>query len=215
MPSSLEATPAEAPFPINEYLGIAKTSPMDLFNVCADATQEPCRIPVNVGLFFDGTNNHMERDRDGKREPVPLTKEEKREAKLKAKAEGLPEEEPQPAPVPDVPTGPEQRSHSNVARLYLAYPDNKQSSGYYRYYIQGVGTPFAEIGEPTESQEGKAFAKGGLPRIVWGIFQVMNAVHMTVYTEEPLYKDEIVGQLAQATVAKSGVSIRPASVRSR
>lgn len=212
MPSSLEATPAEAPFPINEYLGIAKTSPTDLFNVCADATQELCRIPVNVGLFFDGTNNHMERDRDGKRVPVPLTKEEKREAKRKAKVEGLPEEEPQPAPVPDVPLRPEQRSHSNVARLYLAYPGNKQSSGYHRYYIQGVGTPFPKIGEPTESQEGKAFAKGGLPRIVWGIFQVMNAVHMTVYTEEPLYKDEIVGQLAQAYSREVG-RVDPSSER--
>lgn len=211
MTASLEATPAEAPFPTAEYLGIAKTSQMDLFNVCADATQEPCRIPVNVGIFFDGTNNHMERDRNGKRVPVPLTKEEKREAKLKAKAEGLPEEEPQPAPVPDVPTGPEQRSHSNVARLYLAYPDNKQSSGYYRYYIQGVGTPFAEIGEPTESQEGKAFAKGGLPRIVWGIFQVINAIHRTVY-REPLYDDLSVGQLAQAYSREVG-RVDPSSER--
>ena len=32
--------------------------------------------------------------------------------------------------------------------------------GLYRFYIQGVGTPFPEIGEPTESAEGKAFAKG-------------------------------------------------------
>jgi hypothetical protein len=198
MSSSLEATPAQAPFPVPDYLGFAKISPTDLYNLCQDATQEPCRIPVHVGLFFDGTNNHMERDRDGKRIPVPLTKEEKQQARRKAKAEGLPDEEPQPAPVPDVRIAPEQRSHSNVARLYLAYPDNKQSSGFYRYYIQGVGTPFAEIGEPTESQEGKAFAKGGLPRIVWGIFQVMNAIHSTAYTDEPLYKDETVGQLAQA-----------------
>lgn len=197
MSSSLEATPAQAPFPVSEYLGLAKLSPIDLYNLCQDATQEPCRIPVNVGLFFDGTNNHMERDRDGKRVPVPLTKEEKRQARRKAKAEGLSDEEPLPAPVPDVPMTPELCSHSNVARLYLTYPDNKQSSGYYRYYIQGVGTPFPEIGEPTESQEGKAFAKGGLPRIIWGIFQVMNAIHGTAYTDEPLYKDEIVGQLAQ------------------
>jgi len=72
MSSSLEATPAQAPFPVPDYLGLAKLSPMDLYNLCQDATQEPCRIPVNVGLFFDGTNNHMERDRDGKRGHVPL-----------------------------------------------------------------------------------------------------------------------------------------------
>ncbi|PKO86147.1 MAG: hypothetical protein CVU18_16450 [Betaproteobacteria bacterium HGW-Betaproteobacteria-12] len=197
MPSSIEATPDTAPYPTSEFLGAANLPLNDLFNLCRNATTEPCSIPVNVGLFFDGTNNHMERDRNGKRVPVPLTKEEKREARRKAKIEGLPDDEPQPMPLPDVLLTPERCSHSNVARLYLAYPDNKQSSGYHRYYIQGVGTPFPKIGEPTESQEGKAFAKGGLPRIVWGIFQAMNAIHYTV-SRQVLYDDTFVGQLAQA-----------------
>ncbi|WP_083518285.1 T6SS phospholipase effector Tle1-like catalytic domain-containing protein [Dechloromonas denitrificans] len=197
MSTSIEAPPAKAPFPVPDFLRHT-ASPADLFTLCSDATDLPCRIPVQAGLFFDGTNNHMERDRKGKRVPVPLTKDEKQAARRKAKAAGLPDEEPKPEPLPDCTMTPELCSHSNVARLFEAFPETKTAQGYYRYYIQGVGTPFEEIGEPTESQEGKAFAKGGMPRIVWGIFQVMNAIHTTVYAGQPLYSTKKIGQLAQA-----------------
>lgn len=197
MSKSIEATPGKAPFPAAEYLRHS-SEPADLFDQCGDATSLPCRIPVNVGLFFDGTNNHMERDRDGKRVPVPLTKDEKRAARRKAEAAGLPDEEPKPEPVPDCPMTSELCSHSNVARLFLTFKKDKEADGFYRNYIQGVGTPFEEIGEPTESQEGKAFAKGGLPRIVWGMFQVMNAIHRTVYADQPLYSIKKIGKFAQA-----------------
>jgi hypothetical protein len=60
MSHPLEATPLKAPYPVPEFLGTASLLPVDLLNLCADASQEPCRIPVNVALFFDGTNNHME-----------------------------------------------------------------------------------------------------------------------------------------------------------
>ncbi|RYF28050.1 MAG: hypothetical protein EOO23_07625, partial [Comamonadaceae bacterium] len=44
---------------------------------------------------------------------------------------------------------PDQRKHTNVVRLYHAYPDELRvgTDGYYRFYIPGVGTPFAEIGD--------------------------------------------------------------------
>ncbi len=64
--------------------------------------------------------------------------------------------------------------------------------------MPGVGTEFKEIGEHTESSEGKAFALGGQARIIYGLLQVLNAVHMTVRDQDPLYKDDVVGQLAQA-----------------
>ena len=144
-------------------------------NVNKDITGGMCEIPVRVGLFFDGTNNNMYRDRDGER--VSEDKEHKA--------------------LPKLSLTPEQCSHSNVARLFLAYPRDRQADGVYRFYIQGVGTPFPKIGEPTESQPGKAFAKGGLPRIVWGLLQVLNALHYTVY-RALLYDDDEVGQLAQA-----------------
>lgn len=196
---SIKATPIKAPYPVADYLkpSVQERSASLLAN-CDNEAALPCSIPVNVGLFFDGTNNHMERDRDGKREPVPWTDGELKLAKKEARKEGRdPDEVKGPPPIPDVSIPPALRSHSNVARLYLAYSQETEA-GYHRFYIQGVGTPFQEIGEPTESQEGKAFAKGGLPRIVWGILQVMNTLHMTAYLEQPLYKDDEVGKLAQA-----------------
>ncbi|WP_454764592.1 phospholipase effector Tle1 domain-containing protein [Cupriavidus campinensis] len=118
-----------------------------------------CVNVVNVGLFFDGTNNNMKRDYDDK---PPAT-----------------------------------RCHSNVVRLYLAYPDKRSlgsANQYFPYYIPGVGTPFPEIGETTETQAGKAFAKGGQARILWAVLQVYNAVHRAVYDNEPLFSnDEMAG----------------------
>jgi hypothetical protein len=66
--------------------------------------------------------------------------------------------------------------HSNVVRLFNAYP-NKPKDGFYRYYIPGVGTPFPEIDENSYSSRGKGLAAGGEQRINWGLVQVYNAVH--------------------------------------
>lgn len=191
----IKAPPNKAPYPAPEFLQHFASSPEDLLSLCANATDLPCRIPVTVGLFFDGTNNHMERDRNGKRVPVPLDEDELKAAKAAARREGKDPKTVGSPPIPERLMTPELCSHTNVARLYATYPQNKTEKGYYRYYIQGVGTPFPEIGEPTESPEGKAFAKGGLPRIVWGIFQVMNAIHRTV-AKSPIFSDDEVGQLA-------------------
>lgn len=114
-----------------------------------------CHNIVNVGLFFDGTNNNMKRDYVG--EP-PAT-----------------------------------RYHSNVVRLYLAYPERNSAAStnqYFRYYMPGVGTPFPEIDETKETQNGKAFSKGGQARILWAVLQVYNAVHATVYEGQPLLTDK-------------------------
>ncbi len=148
--------------------------------VCATASDLPCNIPVRVGLFFDGTNNNLERDRTGKRTGLvdPKTK--------------------MPGPVASRELKPEEASHSNVARLFSAFPDDKQRSGYFPYYVAGVGTPFPEIGEPTETDDGKAFAKGGQARIIWGLLQVLNALHRTAYDDNVLFSVDEAGQLAQA-----------------
>ena len=145
------------------------------------ASSLPCCIPVHVGLFFDGTNNNMERDLNGKRIGLAIDPQTKK-----------------PVLMPNRKMVAEQCSHSNVVRLHRAFPGDKQSSGYYRNYIPGVGTEFEKIGEPTESTEGKAFAKGGQPRIMWGIFQVLNAIHRTAFEDAPLYDDDKVGEFAQA-----------------
>jgi uncharacterized protein (DUF2235 family) len=107
-------------------------------NACIDRTDKRtlCDSHVNVGIFFDGTNNNMDRDR---------------------------------------PT----LGHSNVVVLYDTYRDEPEN-GYYRFYVPGVGTPFKDIGEETESSDGKSKATGGDARINWALIQLLNALHRSV-----------------------------------
>lgn len=177
-----------------------KMDALSAMAVSCDDGGKPCSIPVQVGLFFDGTNNNLDRDLNGKRIAVPYSDKTRKRLEAKARAEGKSVDSVQPPkPKQKDPMPANEASHSNVARLFQAFPgDAKRSQGLYRFYIQGVGTPFPEIGEPTESAEGKAFAKGGQARIIWGLLQVLNALHMTIQDQNPLYSDAEVGKLAQA-----------------
>lgn len=78
----------------------------------------------------------------------------------------------------DMPLG-----HSNIACLYNAHRINP-SKGYFKYYIPGVGSPFPEIGEMTESQEGNAMAAGGAARLHYAMIQIYNAVHFSVFRHD-------------------------------
>jgi Uncharacterized alpha/beta hydrolase domain (DUF2235) len=108
-------------------------TPRELAGRCSTATAPgaECSKEIHVGLFFDGTNNNMERDKP----------------KL---------------------------GHSNIVTLFDAHKTD--FSKHFRYYIPGVGTAFPQIGERTESNDGKAFAAGGEARIHWGMMSVFNAV---------------------------------------
>ncbi|EYS93812.1 hypothetical protein CF68_26015 [Cupriavidus sp. SK-4] len=57
--------------------------------------------------------------------------------------------------------------------------------------MPGVGTRFEQIGEDTETQDGKAFAKGGQARILWAVMQVYNAVHRCVFKQTMLTPEEM------------------------
>jgi hypothetical protein len=168
---SIHPPPDKAPYPVAEFLALPAGA-----SAQASESGQSIGLTVEIGVFFDGTNNHMGRDRFGQRVAVPS-------------AQGEPLAQPA--------LSPEACSHSNVARLFSAFPSDRAADGYFRYYIQGVGTPFPEIGEATESEDGKAFAKGGQPRILWGLFQVMNAMHMLVHAA-PLYSDQRLGELTRA-----------------
>lgn len=67
--------------------------------------------------------------------------------------------------------------HSNVVRLYHAYPDNETrgTNKYYAYYIPGVGTKFPAIGDDGGTL-GTGAAWNGEPRLIWGLIQIFNAV---------------------------------------
>lgn len=200
--TSMKAPPQDAPYvPVAKALTLsARVDAISTLAANAACPDGLCDIPVEVGLFFDGTNNNMERDLNGERIAVPSSNDEMRKLKARAKAEGttleklLSKPARKGAPLPAM-----ERSHSNVARLYRAFPDDKREIGMHGYYIQGVGTPFPEVEEPTESAEGKAFAKGGQVRIIWGLLQVLNAVHATVAGQAAvLYSDKVLGELALA-----------------
>ncbi|MQA19215.1 hypothetical protein GEV01_06765 [Rugamonas sp. FT103W] len=80
-------------------------------------------------------------------------------------------------------------NHSNVARLYLAFPGDdgvepwpkdQTFPHYFRTYIPGVGTkfePVADTGEGDMKKDGLAFAKRGQNRIIWALVEAINHVH--------------------------------------
>ena len=127
-----------------------------------------CSREIHVGLFFDGTNNNMDRD--------------------------------MPA-----------RSHSNVVVLFNAHRNDRTDT--FRYYIPGVGTAFDDIGEPAETDSGKAYASGGEARIHWGMLQVLNAVCRASIAgnASSTTSDEDLGllskeQMKQLVTSKSGLA---------
>lgn len=54
--------------------------------------------------------------------------------------------------------------HSNVVRLFKAYPDNLKDRGIYKHYIPGLGTYFRDIGDIGDDN-GAGFAKYGDARL--------------------------------------------------
>ncbi|MEJ8827326.1 DUF2235 domain-containing protein [Variovorax humicola] len=73
-------------------------------------------------------------------------------------------------------------SHSNVVVLHDAFP-NEPDNGLFRYYVPGVGTPFPQVNELTETPDGKAKATGGDARINWALIQVINSMNRAITKE--------------------------------
>ncbi|WP_137973944.1 DUF2235 domain-containing protein [Pseudomonas sp. F(2018)] len=88
------------------------------------------------------------------------------------------------------------RCTSNIARLYHATIDHGEKkaseSGYFGYYIPGVGTVFKEIQEHIPDDNGLKGARGGENRINWGLLRLIDALRRTL-TEKPLLEDEAYG----------------------
>jgi len=185
----INATPLSAPFPVAEFLAHTALEQSKISEKIVRNNSGPCSIPIHVAIFFDGTNNNLYRDKDGVRVGVPDTKGN-------------------PTAISKKPVDKESADHSNIARLFLAFPGNKVQEGKLAYYIPGPGTPFPQIGEKTETQEGKAFAKGGQPRILWGLLQTLNAVSRVIDDGRLLYKDEEAGELVRQYDDKVGTTTR-------
>ncbi|RFO96248.1 DUF2235 domain-containing protein [Rhodoferax lacus] len=73
---------------------------------------------------------------------------------------------------------PDRRKHTNVVKLYQAFPDVTKD-GYFRSYIPGVGTPFPEIGDSNtylfNANRGAIGGEMGEHRILWALLQLFNA----------------------------------------
>ncbi|WP_083300719.1 DUF2235 domain-containing protein [Jeongeupia sp. USM3] len=75
---------------------------------------------------------------------------------------------------------------SNIARLFHATirDEKAQASGYYSYYINGVGTSFPEIGEDGPSDDGLKYASGGEKRILWGLTRIVDAMRLALSDQQ-------------------------------
>lgn len=89
---------------------------------------------------------------------------------------------------------------SNIARLYHAALDDIDS-GFYSYYIPGVGTAFPKIGELDFSTSGLQYASGGENRINWALLRIIDAISHT-----------LTGDNLDDTVAKSAVMAMESTV---
>ncbi len=102
----------------------------------------------------------------------------------------------------DVLDEPAKHKHTNVVRLYHAYPDEKRrgTDGYYRFYIPGVGTSFPEINDlgVGDLKLGAMFALSSESRMIWGLTRVFNALSVHV-TRDELIDNSQSGAIAQAT----------------
>ena len=76
------------------------------------------------------------------------------------------------------------QAHSNIVVLHDTYR-NEEANGFYRIYVPGVGTPFEDVGEEGESQDGKSQGAGGDARINWALLRLINLMHYAIH-KEPL-----------------------------
>lgn len=75
---------------------------------------------------------------------------------------------------------------SNIAKLFHASLRGEQSekSGFFSFYMPGVGTPFPEIGELDYSAEGLRYATGGEDRINWALVSLAHALTFALTKQE-------------------------------
>ncbi|TVO67608.1 T6SS phospholipase effector Tle1-like catalytic domain-containing protein [Denitromonas ohlonensis] len=98
---------------------------------------------------------------------------------------------------------PNARSHSNVVVLHDAFRDERKE-GYYAYYVPGVGTAFPEIGETTESSNGKSMATGGEARLYWAMIQLYNAVNWAIHGRNLIAAGEAKTSIRNPDTLKNG-----------
>lgn len=94
-------------------------------------------------------------------------------------------------------------AHSNVARLYDAFPGTsvepsltraqqwKASQHCFKVYVPGVASPFPQINDDGESTRSAAMGYRCEDRIIWGLMQAINNVHAYFHKSPLLSTDKI------------------------
>jgi len=136
---------------------------------------EKCEGDLDIGFFFDGTDNNKDRDwGPDDKNPNPFLKQK----------------------------------HTNIVRLLHAFPDEKDemknrftlgtTNKCYRYYVPGVGTEFKDAGDNgnfASSMAGSAAGWGGEARIIWALFQFVNAIWRFYNGDPQITNDVIRGEI--------------------
>lgn len=120
----------------------------------------PCCKTLHISLFFDGTGNNLNNDLYESATPHPTNI-----ARLFR------------ATVGDGYTG--GTGHSDRARR-LTDAAGTGNGQYFKYYMPGVGTPFAEVGDLDFTAKGLAGAWFGEERIHWGLLMIIDALRRTL-----------------------------------
>jgi hypothetical protein len=120
----------------------------------------PCCKTLHISLFFDGTGNNLNDDLYIANKPHPTNI-----ARLFR------------ATVGDGYAG--GTGHSDKAKR-LTDATGTGNGQYFKYYMPGVGTPFAEVGDLDFTAVGLAGAWFGEERINWGLLMLIDALRRTL-----------------------------------
>ena len=120
----------------------------------------PCCKTLHISLFFDGTGNNLNNDLYESATPHPTNIARLFRATVGAGHAGG--------------TG----HHDRAQRLTDA--PGTGNGQYFKYYMPGVGTPFAEVGDLNYSTAGLAGAYFGEERINWGLLMLIDALRRTL-----------------------------------
>lgn len=146
---------------------------------------KPCQKIIKISFFFDGTNNHEKADKVVSGAEAPTEEELKKQDKAAPQAKMI-----------AAYTYPRT---SNVARLFhacmgaggtpgeVSYSSPMIENGWFKHYIQGVGTRFEEIGDLDPGFSGEMFARYGQSRINWALTRLCATLGLCkVFNEKPL-----------------------------
>ncbi|MDY7533449.1 DUF2235 domain-containing protein [Pseudomonas sp. Bout1] len=120
----------------------------------------PCCKTLHISLFFDGTGNNLNNDLYESATPHPTNIARLFRATIGAGYAGG--------------TG-----HSDNAQR-LTDAAGTGNGQYFKYYMPGVGTPFAEVGDLDFTAAGLAGAWFGEERINWGLLMLIDALRRTL-----------------------------------